>query len=66
MSKLNHLYNAEKILYVIKRIRNGGILSKYTVVSDQGITSGHALFLLACMHNEASLKLLKLPNDVDE
>ena len=24
MSKLNHLYNAEKILFVIKHIRNGG------------------------------------------
>ena len=30
MSNLNHLYNAEKILYVIKCIRN---LSEYTVVS---------------------------------
>ena len=24
MSKLNHLFNAEKIIYVIKHIRNGG------------------------------------------
>ena len=41
MSKLNHLYDAEKIPYVIKHIRNGGIvycnfasLSEYPVVSD--------------------------------
>ena len=40
MSKLNHLFNAEKILYVIKCIRNGGdnvtkaeSLSEYAVVS---------------------------------
>ena len=41
MSKSNHSFNAEKILYVIKCIRNGGIcnesLSKYTVVSVLGI-----------------------------
>ena len=37
MSKLNNLYNVEKIIYVIKHIRNGlqfiENLSKYTVVS---------------------------------
>ena len=35
MSNLNNLYNAEKIIYVIKHIRNGGgiILSEYTVVT---------------------------------
>ena len=39
MSKLNQLFNAEKILYVIKRIRNGGCnesLSEYTVVPGVG------------------------------
>ena len=28
MSKLNHLFNAEKILYVIKRIRKGDNVMK--------------------------------------
>ena len=34
MSKLNHLYNGEKIIYLIKCIRNGEFiesLSEYTV-----------------------------------
>ena len=41
MSKLNHLHNAEKILYIIKHIRNGGIcnesLSEYTIVSASAV-----------------------------
>ena len=39
MPEVNHLYTAEKLLFVVKRIRNGGglcieDLSEYTVVSD--------------------------------
>ena len=41
MTKFNQLYNQEKILFVIKCIRNGALcnesLSEYTVVSGQSI-----------------------------
>ena len=42
MSKLNRLYNAEKILYVIKSIRNGGIIYWMPLRVYSGLCVGSA------------------------